>query len=377
MDAGTVMISPLVGRPVVLSRHAFAYLAAFGAGASPDTAAGEAPLPGGVSSLALASAFVEAGLLEPCDATDSAPEPDVRNVLSQRFFERYADHWLADAYAEEASDSFARQRVDIALRWLASLGAASPYSVIDIGCGGGHLVQALARRGYRVHGVDASPAMIAACRARLADLASEDRARVTLECSDAVSASRELGPVDAVAALGVLPWFDEPVRLLSWCRRQLCRGGHLIVSCANKGVTDAGALWLMAPELLRDNASLLLDYTRRYLDDNKMLWDDGVLLSLSVEAVCRALRQDTPVNDRPRVSHCGEKRLLPSEVVAAAQAAGFNVLGLVGTGNQRTHWDHILPGQVANALNGPLAALRCLPLSALWSTGFMALLRAY
>lgn len=56
--------------------------------------------------------------------------------------------------------------------------------LLDLGCGTGRHDVALAERGYRVHGVDASAAMLAQAKARWATLSSATRERLTFEAGD-------------------------------------------------------------------------------------------------------------------------------------------------------------------------------------------------
>lgn len=66
---------------------------------------------------------------------------------------------------------------------LGRYGASAPETVLDVGCGtGGHALE-LARRGYRVHGVDLSPDMLAIAQTKAAASAVSPAPRWT--CADA------------------------------------------------------------------------------------------------------------------------------------------------------------------------------------------------
>lgn len=73
-------------------------------------------------------------------------------------YERHAHTWDAE-----------RSRCLLELSWLRQFQALLPEggSVLDIGCGAGEPIAGyFVRAGYRVHGVDSSPAMIERCRTR-------------------------------------------------------------------------------------------------------------------------------------------------------------------------------------------------------------------
>lgn len=78
---------------------------------------------------------------------------------------------IALPYAEATADVLSRRPFD---RWMLERVAADAEGpVMDLGCGPGHLSAFLASRGAHVHGLDASPAMVAQARARYPDLEVE------------------------------------------------------------------------------------------------------------------------------------------------------------------------------------------------------------
>jgi SAM-dependent methyltransferase len=163
---------------------------------------------------------------EPPRSTPSAPPPTVRRIGKsinaivarypvlwpilrrpvRRFFDRLAGGW--DARVEPDSP-----------RHLAALVAAlerlesAPGRALDIGTGTGSAALEIARRypDATVFGVDISPLMIDAARAKLpADLAG----RVEFSVADAGSLPFESDSFDLVAQISVPVFFDEIARVL-------------------------------------------------------------------------------------------------------------------------------------------------------------------
>jgi 2-polyprenyl-3-methyl-5-hydroxy-6-metoxy-1,4-benzoquinol methylase len=99
--------------------------------------------------------------------------------------------------------------------------ALAPGSVLDLGCGNGRLLAALATRGAATTGVDAYPDSLARARARAP--------KATLLQADILDVPLESGGFDLVTALDVLEhvapgaFFDE-------ARRLLAPQGHLLLS---------------------------------------------------------------------------------------------------------------------------------------------------
>ena len=101
-------------------------------------------------------------------------------------------------------------------------------SVLDYGCGPGRISLMLARKGFRVLGLDPSPAMIATARQQSLD---------TLDLSFQVCQARPSDPpeivYDAIVCSSVIEYIPDPEQLLRWFSAALRPSGLLIISFAN------------------------------------------------------------------------------------------------------------------------------------------------
>jgi SAM-dependent methyltransferase len=101
----------------------------------------------------------------------------------------------------------------------------APARVADLGCGTGSLSLLLAEAGYDVHGVDLSPRMIDAARAKAAAAA----APVHFSVADVAAPPMEPGSVDVVLVRHVLWAFEEPADVLAAWISLLGPGGRLLL----------------------------------------------------------------------------------------------------------------------------------------------------
>jgi SAM-dependent methyltransferase len=119
-------------------------------------------------------------------------------------------------------------RQELVTRQLAlHLIADRPMRVLDVGCGQGTQVLALARAGHHVTGVDSSATLLGDLETALADETAEVRARVRRVHGEAERLA-DLVPTrhfDAVLCHGVLMYFADPGPLLTSVAAAVAPGG--------------------------------------------------------------------------------------------------------------------------------------------------------
>lgn len=96
--------------------------------------------------------------------------------------------------------------------------------ILDLGCGDGVLSTELALSGARITGVDASPELVIAARARGVDAHVMDGHALAFEDS-----------FDAVFSNAALHWMQQPDRVLAGVRRALRPGGRFVAEFGGEG----------------------------------------------------------------------------------------------------------------------------------------------
>ena len=102
--------------------------------------------------------------------------------------------------------------------------------VLDVGCGGGLLAEALTRRGARVTAVDLAPAMIETAKLHAAQSGLDIDYRV----ADAALLSD--APFDAVCCMEMLEHVADPAAFLGVLAQRLRPGGSLFISTLNRNL---------------------------------------------------------------------------------------------------------------------------------------------
>ncbi|WP_303636692.1 MULTISPECIES: class I SAM-dependent methyltransferase [Stenotrophomonas] len=96
--------------------------------------------------------------------------------------------------------------------------------ILDLGCGDGVLTTELALSGARMHGIDASPEMVIAARARGVQAQVMDGHALAFN-----------GEFDAVFSNAALHWMTRPDRVLEGVRRALRPGGRFVAEFGGHG----------------------------------------------------------------------------------------------------------------------------------------------
>ncbi|MCM5703465.1 bifunctional 2-polyprenyl-6-hydroxyphenol methylase/3-demethylubiquinol 3-O-methyltransferase UbiG [Larsenimonas salina] len=104
-------------------------------------------------------------------------------------------------------------------------------TVVDIGCGGGLLSEAMAYRGAQVTGIDMGEAPLAVARLHQ----EESGINVDYRCISAEKlADEHAGTFDVVTCMEMLEHVPEPASVIEACARLVKPGGHVFFSTINR-----------------------------------------------------------------------------------------------------------------------------------------------
>jgi 2-polyprenyl-6-hydroxyphenyl methylase / 3-demethylubiquinone-9 3-methyltransferase len=113
------------------------------------------------------------------------------------------------------------------LEWIGSHAELTDATVLDVGCGGGILAEAMAQRGARVTGIDLSEKAL-----RVAELhRHESKLDVRYEKS---SVEDFAGEFDIVTCMELLEHVPQPASMVAACARLVRPGGRVFFSTINR-----------------------------------------------------------------------------------------------------------------------------------------------
>jgi 2-polyprenyl-6-hydroxyphenyl methylase/3-demethylubiquinone-9 3-methyltransferase len=161
-------------------------------------------------------------------------------------------------------------------------GGLEGKSVLDVGCGGGILTEAMARDGARVTGIDLSDKALGV--ARLHQLESGISTEYRLSSAEALAIEAPAS-FDLVTCMELLEHVPDPASTVSACASLVRSGGHVVFSTINRNA-KAYALAIVGAEYVL-----------------------GLL---------------------PRGTHDYSRFLKPSEIAAFARKAGLETDSLIG-----------------------------------------------
>jgi len=117
------------------------------------------------------------------------------------------------------------------LEWIERHAPLAGMDVLDVGCGGGILAEAMARRGARVTGIDLAEKPLRVAQLHLLESGLE--VRYELASPEDYAASHAAG-FDVLTCMEMLEHVPDPASAVAACARLLRPGGHAFFSTINR-----------------------------------------------------------------------------------------------------------------------------------------------
>ena len=174
-------------------------------------------------------------------------EPNVRvlGALRRTYLEDHNIGYLQEGHA--LADKYGQDFLGFIQRMLAESGRPVT-SVMDVGCGGCYILNALKDQGFAVFGIDPSP--VAARWGRQIGIPI---------ATGFYPVTHGFGKMDVVLSSGVLEHVPDPVTFLRGHREDLAPGGHIIISTPDS-----------APSIELGDPSMILHEHISYFDEDSL-----------------------------------------------------------------------------------------------------------
>ncbi|WP_368565084.1 bifunctional 2-polyprenyl-6-hydroxyphenol methylase/3-demethylubiquinol 3-O-methyltransferase UbiG [Pseudoxanthomonas sp. UTMC 1351] len=187
--------------------------------------------------------------------TSSSRAPDNFDQAELDKFGALANRWWDEQGPQKALHALNPVRLDYVRRRAVLAGA----QVLDVGCGGGLLSEALAQEGAAVTAIDLAPELIKV--AKLHRLESGVQVDYRLQSVEALAEERPAS-FDAITCMEMLEHVPDPAAIITACATLLKPGGRLFLSTLNR-TPAAFALAIVGAEYV---ARLLPKGTHHYQD---------------------------------------------------------------------------------------------------------------
>lgn len=186
---------------------------------------------------------------------NTTTSPDNFSQAELDKFGALANRWWDEQGPQKALHALNPVRLEY-VRQRATLTGAQ---VLDVGCGGGLLSEALAKAGAQVTAIDLAPELVKV--ARLHGLESGVRVDYQLRPVESLAEERP-GSLDVITCMEMLEHVPDPGAIIDACARLLKPGGRLFLSTLNR-TPAAFALAIVGAEYI---ARLLPTGTHHYQD---------------------------------------------------------------------------------------------------------------
>ena len=117
------------------------------------------------------------------------------------------------------------------LKWIDDIAALRGKKVLDVGCGGGILSEAMAAAGAEVSGIDLSEKALKVAKLHL--LESGLKVDYQMISAEAL-AEQKPGEFDVVTCMEMLEHVPDPTAIVAACARLVKPGGHVFFSTLNR-----------------------------------------------------------------------------------------------------------------------------------------------
>ncbi len=191
---------------------------------------------------------------DPLPGTGAEATPNYHQAELDKFA-ALANRWWDPAGPQRALHVLNPVRLDYVKQRVALAG----LPVLDVGCGGGLLSEALAKAGAQVTAIDLAPELVKV--ARLHTLESGVQVDYQVKAVEALAAERP-GSFGAITCMEMLEHVPDPAAIVAACATLLRPGGRLFLSTLNR-TPAAFALAIVGAEYV---AGLLPKGTHRYAD---------------------------------------------------------------------------------------------------------------
>jgi len=166
----------------------------------------------------------------------------MRNDLT--IYDKVADHWWSDDIRWVRT---LKNLVPGRLAWFDRQIDWQGKAVLDLGCAGGFMAEALARRGAEVTGIDPAAGAIAAARAH----AREGGLRIGYDVGAGEALPYDDASFDAVVCVDVLEHVADLPKVLAEVTRTLRPGGMFLFDTINRNLLARLATITIAEDVLR------------------------------------------------------------------------------------------------------------------------------
>lgn len=156
-------------------------------------------------------------------------EHDKSNVDEQEIarFEALATRWW-----DKSGDFRPLHEINpLRLNWINERAPVAGQQILDVGCGGGILAEALAEKGAKVTGIDMGEAPLEVARLHLLESGLQVDYR---KCTAEALAAERPGQFDIVTCLEMLEHVPSPASVIAACKTLVRPGGHVFFSTINR-----------------------------------------------------------------------------------------------------------------------------------------------
>ena len=301
------------------------------------------------------------------------------------FFNNNSQSWILNGYNNDGYNyPVAAHRLRIIKKIIKKNFSKKKIKILDLGCGGGHVVMELAKLGHTVTGIDQSENMIKIANSYRSKFAKKAIDHSSFQIGSIKSNKLNNSQFDLCIAMGVIGYLSSDKIIFQLMKKITKKNGMFLVSSRNRLFNMQSLTFRTLAERKKKKSTFIIKEINRYYSNipnnlsNKVIKNfknisKKIKYSQNVKSSERLSPAHKKLNKRNYKPYYEPRQHTPSELKNSASKYNFKLISMHGVHPHLIdpNINKLLPPQIFNKLSDCLQPLEDHPVGLVLSSVFI------